>query len=271
MHAGRIALIALTLVTPISIELRAEGDTLATVTTADGTQLEIAAGAGEYAFVSRGCEGQIVEQRPAAFRDAAARVQVPLGHAGAALGVRAGIVRDDFSGGEGSVIPVFPGSSGPDRIVAINRYVNPYFTFEPPGGSVGMGWVAHEHEFPTAGEGAREQSAHPLNDISWHVRLGSERHHFEARWMEGVPLYSDGGYLTLGVGGRPVGGPWTFFGGLGAGGPYEGAGLALRAGRTWDSGWNVSVRSRLGRSGDANASGAAVGVGWSGRRAPSPR
>lgn len=270
MHAGRIALVALTLVTPISIELHAEGDTIATVTTADGTQLEIAAGAGAYAFVSRGCEGQILEQRPATFRDAAARVQVPLGRGGAALGVRAGIVRDDFAGGEGSALPVFPGA-GPDRIVAINRYVNPYFTFEPAGGSVGIGWVAHEHEFPTADEVAREQASHPLNDISWHVRIGGERHHFEARWMEGMPLYSDGGYFTLGVGGHPAGGPWTMFVGLGTGGPYEGAGLALRAGREWDSGLNVSVRSRLGKTGDANASGIAVGVGWSGRRGPSPR
>jgi hypothetical protein len=263
MHAGRIALITLTLVAPISIELHAEGDTLATVTAPDGAQFEIAGGTGVYAFVSRGCEGQILQRRQAAFRDAGARVQVPLGSSGAALGVRAGIVRDDIAGGDAGLNPVFPAAAGPDRIVTTNRYLNPYLTFDPPGGSVGMGWVVHRREFITAGEGAREHADHPLNDFSAHVRLGSERHHFEARWMEGMPIYSDGGYLTMGVGGLLGDGPWRMFVGLGAGGPYEGAGLALRGGRAWDSGWNVSVRSRVGMSGDANASGVAVGVGWS--------
>jgi len=264
MHAGRIALIALTLVAPMSIELRAEGDTLATVTAADGTQFEIAGGTGVYAFVSRGCQGEILRRRSAAFRDAAARVQLPLGRSRVRLGMRAGIVRDDIAGGDPTPIPVFPGAPGPDRIVATNRYVNPYLTFDPPGGSVGIGWVAHEREFITAGEGAREQADHPLNDLSAHVRFGGEGHHFEARWMEGMPLYSDGGCLTLGLGGTIGDGPWTIFIGLGAGGPYEGAGLALRGGRTWGSGWNVSARSRVGVSGNANASGVAIGVGWSG-------
>ena len=268
MHVGRVALIALTLVTPISIELHAEGDTLATVTAADGTQFEIMAGTGAYAFVSRGCEGQILRQRAAAFGDAGARVQLPLGHEGLALGVRAGIVRDDFAGGDGPVVPFLP--PGPDRVISTNRYLNPYLSLERLHGGVGAGWVFHEHEFPTAGEGAREQPDHPLNDYSAHVRIGTERHHFEVRWMEGVPLASDGGYLTIGVGGRPAGGPWTYFGGLGAGGPYEGAGLAVRAGHVWDSGWNVGVRARLGWTGRANASGVAVGIGWSGEP-PRPR
>ena len=49
-----------------------------------------------------------------------------------------------------------------------------------------------------------------------------------------MPLYSDGGYFTMGVGGHPAGGPWTMFVGLSAGGPYDGAGLAL--GRAaWDA------------------------------------
>ena len=261
MHTGRGLLIAIVVITPFSITVHEEGDTLATVTTADGTQFEIAAGAGEYAFISRGCNGEVTRRHPAAFREGAIRVQQPIGHGGFALGVRAGTVRDDLAGGDGVVPPALPPPNEPQppRELSTNRYVNPYFTYDRPGGSVGGGYVWHEHEFPTAGEGAREFQRRPLNLLSAHIRFGNEPEYFEARWMEGMPLYSDGGMLNLGVGGRPAGGPVTFFAGLGAGGPYEGAGLALRVG--CDVGdWNISARSRLGHSGGANASGLALGL-----------
>jgi hypothetical protein len=263
MHVGRALLIALTVVTPFSIQLHERGDTLATVTAADGTQLEITAGTGEYAFITRGCNGEVTRRHPASFREGALRVEQPIGRGGFALGVRAGIVNDDLAGGDGIVPPAvpLPGESQPPRVVTTNRYVNPYLVFNPTGGSLGAGVVFHEREFPTAGEGAREVPSRPLNGFSAHVRIGGEREYFEARWMEGMPLYSDGGLFTVGVGGRPAGGPWTLFGGLGAGGPYEGAGLAARIGR--DAGdWNVSVRSRLGVSGDATAAGVALGVSY---------
>ena len=49
-----------------------------------------------------------------------------------------------------------PNEPQPPRQLSTNRYVNPYFTYDTPGGSVGGGYVWHEREFPTAGEGARE-------------------------------------------------------------------------------------------------------------------
>ena len=266
MHVGRALLIALTVVTPFSVQLHEGGDTLATVTAADGTQYEIAAGTGDYAFISRDCNGQVLRRHPASFHEGALRVEQPIGRRGFAVGVRAGIVVDDLAGGDGIVPPSVPppGELQPPRVVTTNRYLNPYLAFNPPNGSVGAGVVFHEREFPTAGEGARDVQHHPLNDLSVHVRFGGEQHYFEARWMEGMPLYSDGGLLTLGVGGRPASGPWTFFGGLGAGGPYEGAGFAARFGRDVGD-WNLSVRSRLGVSGDAKAAGVALGVSYRGK------
>lgn len=268
MHCGRVLLFALTSIAPFSIQLHAEGDTLATVTTADGTQIEIAAGAGEYAFVSRGCEGQVIRRHPASFREGAVRVEQRLGRAPIKIGVRAGIEHDDIAGGDGLVPPAtpLPNEPQPERMVQDNHYVNPYLVHDSPGGSVGIGYVWHEHDFPTAGEGAREQTEHPLNSVSWHVRLGPEGHYFETRWMEGMPLYADGGMLTMGVGGRPARGPVTFFAGLGAGGPYEGAGLALRLGCDIED-WNVGVRSRLGFSGGANASGVGLAITYTRRPA----
>ena len=266
MHVGRTLLIALTVTTPFSVQLHERGDTLATVTAADGTQFEIAAGTGEYAFISRGCNGEVLRRHPASFREGALRVEQPIGRGGFAVGVRAGLMVDDLAGGDGVVPPAVPlaGEPQPPRVVTTNRYLNPYIVFNPRDGSVGAGWVLHEREFPTAGEGARELPGRPLNDLSVHVRFGSEREYFEARWMEGMPLYSDGGLLTLGVGGRPADGPWTFFAGLGAGGPYEGAGVAARLGRNVGD-WNVSVRSRVGVSGDAKAAGVALGVSYRGK------
>ncbi|HEY6194079.1 MAG TPA: hypothetical protein VI504_03475 [Candidatus Eisenbacteria bacterium] len=268
MHPGRGLLVAIAAITPFSITLHDRGDTLATVTTADGTQFEIAGGAGEYAFISRGCNGEVIRRHPAAFREGAVRVQQPLGHTGLALGVRAGTVRDDLAGGDGLVRPdlILPNEPQPPRELSTNRYLNPYFTYDTPGSSVGLGYVWHEREFPTAGEGARELPARPMNLLSAHLRIGSEQQYFETRWMEGMPLYADGGMFNLGVGGRPGDGPVTFFTGLGAGGPYEGAGLALRVG--YDVGdWNVSVRSRFGNSGGANASGLALGLKYAKRTA----
>ncbi len=268
MYTGRIALFALALVTPFSIELHAQGDTLATLTAVDGTQIEVIGGTGSYAFLSRGCNGNVIRRHPASFHEAATRVEVPIGSGGVRLGVRAGIVRDDFAGGDGNVtLPVLPPSfPEPERVLSTNRYVNPYFSFEPPGGSFGLGWVKHEHDFPTAGEGAREQADHPLNSLSAHLRFGPESRYFEMRWMEGMPLYADGGYLSLGTGGRAGNSPWTAFWGLAAGGPYEGAGLALRVGCETDVGVRLNARARLGMSGGSNASGIAVGLGWTGRR-----
>jgi hypothetical protein len=268
MQIGRAMLLAFVVTAPFSVQLHEQGDTLATVTAADGTQFEVMAGTGTYAFLSRGCNGEILRRNPVSFRDAAVRVQVPLAGSGVALGVRAGVVRDDFAGGNGFVTEpiVVPSGPEPPRVISTNRYVNPYLSFDQPRGSVGLGYVWHEHEFPTAGEGARQQAAHPLNDLSAHVRIGDESSYFETRWMEGVPLYSDGGYLSVGGGGRPGGGPCTFFVGMGAGGPYEGAGLALRLGFDVGAGWKVDTRSRLGSSGGAKASGIAIGVNYVGRK-----
>ena len=175
-------------------------------------------------------------------------------------------LHDDVGGGLGLVSPQLPlpGESDPPRQVTDNRYVNPYFVYEKPGGSVGLGYVWHEREFPTAGEYAREFPAHPLNDLSGHLRFGPERNHFEVRWMEGMPLAADGGFFTIGGGGRPNGGPTTVFVGLGAGGPYEGAGLALRVGQDIGD-FNVGVRTRLGSSGGANASGVGLAIQYSPR------
>lgn len=262
MGSSRWCLVALTAVLPLSIRVSAPADSVAPFVARDGTRFEVLGGTGEYAFITRGCEGQVLNTVPGTFRDAGARVEHSIGH-GMTLGVRGGVVHDDIAGTPGP-IGVTPGS-GPSpgtRSELDNAYVNPYFTYEQTGGSVGFGWVAHQHEFVTTGEQARTASNHPLNDISAHLRIGQSGHYFAIRWMEGVPLASSGGYMDIGMGEQPAGRRLAIYGGLGTGGPYEGAGLLVNGTYHFPNGITTSVRTRLGFWSNHNASGVAVGFGY---------
>lgn len=255
-----MGLVALSALAPVSVQLHATGDTVATVTAADGTRIEVFAGTGEYAFITRGCNGSILSQRPVTFRDAGAAVEQRLGRSGLSAGVRGGWMRDDIAG-IANVDP-YAGTVTDERIQIENRYANPYLTFERSRGSVGFGWVWHDKEFISATGGMHDETDRALNDVSWHLRIGSDRRYFAVRWMEAVPLYSGGGYLLIGLGGRPGGGALSLYRGMGAGGPYEGAGLLIQSDYRLPSGITAGVRSRLGYSGNHGASGVSIGVGY---------
>lgn len=247
---------------PLSIRVSAPGDTVAPFVVRDGTRFEVLGGTGEYAFLTRGCEGQVVNTVPATFRDVGGRVEHGIGH-GITLGVRGGAVHDDIAGTpEPAPVPTRSGPIPGTRNVANNVYVNPYFTYEKTTGSVGFGWVAHRREFVTADERARMFSKHPMNDFSAHLRIGRGGHYFAIRWMEGVPLASSGGYLNIGVGEQPAGRRLAIYGGMGTGGPYEGAGLMLNSTYQFPSGITTSVRTRFGFTSIHNTSGVAVGFGY---------
>ncbi len=224
------------------------------------TRVHVAGGGGSYAFVARGCEGEVIDTVPARFEDVGVSLEHRIGEGPLVLGVRGGRVRhrigmpEDTSRFQG--VPV-------DAVVD-NAYVNPYASIERPEGGFGVGWVFHRNEFITAGEHAREQLDHPMNDLSAHLRVGYPRaNHFDIQWMEGVPLASSGGYFTALLGGPLRDDPhWIMHGGLGAGGPYEGAGLALRIEHLDDSGLSLDVSTRLGHSGNRAQWGAALGVSY---------
>src|SRR5206468_1277471 len=96
-----------------SVQVHEHGDTIATVVASDGTRFEVMAGAGEYAFVTRGCEGQVLSIQPGAFRDAGGAIEHGIGRIGLSLGVRGGIIHDDIAGAPNTgVTLVGPASSG---------------------------------------------------------------------------------------------------------------------------------------------------------------
>jgi len=224
------------------------------------TRVRLGAGGGSYAFIARGCEGQVIGSVPVRFEDVAGSLEHRIGPGPLTFGVRGGRVRHRIGAPKDSAF--FP--EVPLDAVVDNSYVNPFFSIEGPASGVGAGLVVHEGEFMTAGEGARKQTDRPLNDMSWHVRIGPVwTNHLLVQWMEGVPLASSGGYLTALVGGPLERDPrWALRGGLGAGGPYEGAGLVLRLEHVGDGSASLDVTTRAGVSGNRLQWGAAVGVAY---------
>ncbi len=253
MNRSLIAIVVLSAATPLAFDVPRD-------TASSETTLELGAGYGEYALISRGCEGQIVDQDFVHFADAGAQLEHRFAGPGLTAGVRGGVLRDDPDED-----PATPAAEAP----ADNRYVNPYLALEGPHSGAGIGVVLHEREFPTAGEGAREADDHPLNDISAHLRLGDrDEKFFAVEWMEGVPLYSDGGYLTIGGGGRMNWRPLHVHAGLATGGPYEGAGGFVRLRCELRPGIEARLTGRFGTSGGADASAIAVGARFT---LPAPR
>lgn len=223
------------------------------------TRVRVGAGVGTYAFIARGCEGEVIDEVPARFTDAGASLEHQVGRTPLVVGVRGGWVRHEIGTSRNNVSSFY---GVPLDATVENTYVNPYAALEGEAGGFGGGYVYHRNEFITAGEGAREHGDHPLNDLSWHARVGAvDGQHFVIQWMEGVPLSSGGGYLTALVG-RPFEAhpQWTLRGGLGAGGPHEGAGLVLRLERVMPDGVSLDVTGRMGFSGNRFAGGAALGM-----------
>ncbi len=219
------------------------------------TTLRAAGGIASYGFMVRGCNGNIIDQVPVQARDAAVGIDHRFGNIPLRVGVRGGWTSDEFGSPEDSLR--FPGV--PQDRTLTNRYVNPYVTLDNGDFAISAGPVFHEREFITAGEGARQWDDHPSNDMSLGLRIGREdAKYFQASWMESMPLYSDGGYLKMGIGGRTPNGRVGALIGLGAGGPMEGAGPMLETDFALTRALRVQVMMHANTS-----TGAAVGVGAS--------
>jgi len=219
------------------------------------TRMRVATGGGYYAFMARGCEGEVLDHVPVHYRDAAASIEQRIGDGGLTLGARGGMIRHELGHSNQGFLPEVPQDTTLET-----SYLNPHVAFEARDFGMGIGWVVHEGEFVTADEQARNRPASNMNDVSFHFRVGSERKHFAIRWMESVPLGSDGGYFTMTMGGRPDGGRLELMGGLSAGGPYEGAGPMMRVGWPLTSVLWADLGGRVTIKGDRAATGIHIGL-----------
>lgn len=265
MHARFASLGLIAALMPLAVEIPCDS----TGARGAATRVHVGAGLGTYAFIARGCNGEVLDQIPASFREAGASIEQEIPRTPLVVGVRGGWVRHEIGRSRTSD---FRFATVPVGAAVENTWVNPYLSIEGPDGGIGGGPVFHRNEFITAGEGARTQPDHSINDFSMHVRAGAlDGRHFTIQWMEGVPLSSSGGYLTA-LFGTPIEAQpeWMISGGLGAGGPQEGAGLVLRLERVSPNGVSLDLTGRVGFSGNSFAGGAALGLTYamSSRSAP---
>jgi hypothetical protein len=210
------------------------------------TRVSIGGGVGTYALIARNCEGNAIGHTPVDFRDVGAAIDrqiVGPWH----VGIRGGVLHDKV-GLSGPPTGFGAGTTGSRT----NWYANPYLSAEGRGSGFGGGWVYSDQ--PIDVESGRRSAAR----FSGHIRLGGRERYFSLGVMENVPLYSGGGFTELGIGFRPhpAVDSWV---GL-SGGPFDGAGAALKADWRMNPRMTLDMRARLGRSGEQPQLGIAVGV-----------
>jgi hypothetical protein len=133
------------------------------------TNFKIAGGLGSYAYVTRGCEGQVLSKEKVPFEDAGFsldhKFNTPL-----KIGLRAGYISDR----QPTYINKFV-----DRG---NYYVNPDLSFESKWIGVGAGpFFARDVLYGT--EGSDWGSTLP----SWHLRFGTQKSYLSIHMLENLP------------------------------------------------------------------------------------
>jgi len=260
MNRSLLSMVSIAALAPIAVELPALDESV--VALPGETRIGAAGGIAYYAFIARGCEGQEIDHLGVHARDGAFVLEHRFESKPIRLGVRAGWVRDEID--PDSTGPLFIGA--PTGVTLTNTYVNPHVSFEGPRGGMGLGYIWHEREFTRASQGVLNETDYSLNDLSGHVVIGHpDRKHFAVRWMESVPLYSGGGYLTLGLGGRH--GPVDLESGATAGGPYDRVGAFLNGRYGLASGVCIGLGLVVGGDNETRQAGASLSLEYRTRAA----
>jgi len=175
-HSG-LGAILLTLPVAVAVEMPQDSSL---------TQVRVAAGAGSYLSVVRDCDGNAISQSEESFADVAVAIDHKFGSAPVAVGVSGGFLHDGrFPSGEGYY------------------YVNPNvgLVWRRFGISMGVNYLEEELLDPddsdTFGEGEGSQWLPSIG-----IRVGpASGPYFTSAILSSFPLYSDGGYLEMGMGG----------------------------------------------------------------------
>ena len=219
---GRLALLSVLLATlPLAVDLPAARDS----SRAGNMQVEVAGGFSQFAIVSRGCEGEVLSVVHNQLESGALVVEQRLPN-DVVIGVRAGNVGTTLHT-RTWVSTGAPDFLYPDTMLTArysNLYVNPYLGYEGGRAGIGVGFMKADHPLILAKDSY--QDVH----TTWHLRLGNEEHRLTLRWMEDVPLESEG-HFSADLGFHP---PGKLEMGVFAGliGPYDGTIVGLR-GRVW--------------------------------------
>lgn len=224
---------------PLSVDLPASRDSSRT----NPLRVEVAGGGGQFAIVNRGCEGEVLGVTRNQLRSGALVVEHRLPE-DFVVGVRAGNVQTALN----TSTEIHVRSADQfyhDTTLAArypNRYVNPYVGYEGRRVGLGIGVMIADRPFDADhssvvfenyGNHIKEgQATKPSREklATWHLRLGGERRQLTLRWMEDVPLESEG-HFSADLGFRPSRELETgVF--VGLAGPYDGTMFGVR-GRVW--------------------------------------
>jgi hypothetical protein len=219
---GRLTLLGVVLATlPVAVDIPASRDS----SHAGGLQVEVAGGVGQFAVVSRGCDGSVYRVAHNQLRSGALVLEQRLPR-DYVIGVRAGNV--NTTAHQTAMVPEgAPAYQYHDSAFAnrySNPYVNPYVGYDGRWATIGFGALLADRPFRFG-----EDFSHRIN-VTGHVGFGEPRRRLTLRWMEDVPLESEGHFSAdLGFLRTP-----SFDAGLFAGmfGPYDGMMVGVR-GRVW--------------------------------------
>lgn len=210
---------------PIAVDLPVARDS----SRAGQLLVEAAGGGGQFAIVTHGCEGQTRVTRNQ-LRSGALVVEYRLPE-DFVIGVRAGNVQTTLNTSTETHGPA-PAVADPEspRFRYTNPYVNPYLGYEGRRVGVGVGALVSDRRFDSGQLSIDSEMRNQGPSPTLHVRLGSERHRLTLRWMEDVPLESEGHYSAdLGFRLSRQLETGVF---VGLAGPYDGNMFGLR-GRVW--------------------------------------
>jgi hypothetical protein len=212
------------------------------------TRFGIAAGAGSYGVVTRGCQGEVLSKYKRDFHDVAATLEHEF-RGPLVLGVRGQQVSAPGGDSAGSEVDQF--------------LWNPHAGLEWRSFGIGAGYVTpHGERLPI---GPLDFDIPP---VSAHLRFGNPRRtDFSLRLMEGAPYASSGGVFEARFGMR-VSSAVRGWIGLGSPEPFDGAGLIAGTDIRLARGLRVDVGGRLGGSEGINESAVRAGVSytWTHRR-----
>jgi len=232
-----MSILSMAVLAPLAVELPGTNEDSSV------TSLMIAAGAGSYAEVSRGCEGQVLSKEQRRYRDlgfaASHGFEGPL-----EVGVRATVLRR------------MPGYED-DEIVW-----NPNVSVEGRHVGFGLGYVSNADR-PVSDE-------FDIWPVSGHLRFGSPtKMYFSVHALEDVPLVSGGGTVRSGIGFRPSRAvdAWV---GLGYGPPYDKPGFQVKSTIHLNSILDLNASGRLGRSEGQSENAGSLGLSIRLTRGPKP-
>ena len=210
------------------------------------TNFKLAGGAGSYAYVSRGCAGEVLNKQKIPYADGGFSIdhkfKFPL-----RIGFRGGYIR------EHSRTSWEQAYSTDER--TNNFYFNPDMALDWKYFGIGAGFFSSQKDLYWRDIGPAR------NFPSGHIRIGSPRFYFLAHLMESVPLYSGGGYLNLGLGGK-VSRKVSYWLGLGIIGPYDTEGFLVKTDFEFAKNWQLNLAGRWGGSQGISENAVSLGLSY---------